>query len=188
VGAQLALEYGEALSLDLFQRESGVGREVVRRLFGRWSELRRLLGLSDSAPPRVCRPRGPGGEEMVASLKAVATAEGGEVSERRFFEVTGWTRAQVRTRFGSWTELRRAAGLGVRVHRAPRYTQEMMLEDLFEVWLRTGKFPDFRRHEARGGRIRAKTIRERFGNWEKVRAAFEGYLQAELRRAVGSGQ
>jgi hypothetical protein len=166
----------------VFRREAGVGREIVERLFGRWGQLRKELGLSGSAP------RGRAGVEagvMVERLKSVAAAEGGDVSESRFFEVTGWTRGMVRTQFGSWSGLRSAAGLGVRVCRVARYSEEMMLEDLFAVWERTGKWPDYRRHDRRGGRIRARTIRARFGGWDVVKAAFGVY---RLERLIREGK
>ncbi|MEW4530432.1 hypothetical protein [Maioricimonas sp. JC845] len=171
----LAAEYGESLTLTAFRRETGLSQHAIFDLFGSWKNLRRAVGLSPEAPRarnRVTR------EEILERMRELAAEHGERLTEHTFVQATGYSARLIRDRFGSWGDLRVAAGLSPRAKVQQHYTTEELLEDLYRVYARTRSRPLYHKHRVRGGRISPTTIQQRFGSWKSACEALKGYLRS----------
>jgi hypothetical protein len=169
----LAREYGESLTLTAFRRETGLSQWVIFDLFGNWKNLRVAAGLTPEAPRtrnRITR------EAILELARDQARIHGERLTELKFLAATGLSGRIVADRFGSWGELRTAAGLKPRAKVQRRYTEEEVLADLYRAWRHRGR-PRYHQHQWNGGKIHPATIRERFGRWEVVVAAYEAYCR-----------
>ena len=171
IACALANEHGDGLTLVTFLRETGLSHYVVFERFGSWRTLRSAAGLSADVPRRQVQKSGP---QILALTKELAERYGEELTVQLFTEETGVSRTVVRDRFGSWGALRQSAGLKPRAGCQRYYSREEMLEDLYRVWWNKGT-PRFHQHKWNGGRIGAQTIRNEFGRWEVVIAAYEAH-------------
>ena len=83
-------------------------------------------------------------------------------------------------RFGRWSNLRRAAGLSPCAEIPARYTRDDLLDDLLQVYQRTGGNPKMSRYRCDGGRISTVTIRACFGSWPRALAALQEHRLGPL--------
>ncbi len=159
----LAEDYGERLTLTVFQRETGVAQRVIYDLFGSWKSVRMEVGLGAEAPRlpnKVTR------EEILERMREVVGELGEDVTMRVFMNETGFSGRMIETRFGSWGALREAVGLSRRARIQPLYTDEEILEDLYRVYRIFRERPVYDKHKLRGGRISPGTICHRLGSWD----------------------
>jgi hypothetical protein len=147
----------------------GITEPEIAREFGSWNEFRAAAGL---IPQRPKRKRGLTSAQLIARLKELAKKQGPEVSLHTFLTEVGCSEKVVVNRFGRWSQLRVAAGLTPFAKMPARYTEEDMLEDLWQVYQRTGQEPKRFQHRREGGRISSQTMVGRFGSWEEVKRAF----------------
>jgi hypothetical protein len=165
-------EYGPALSFRRFRHETGISEETVNELFGGW---RQLLHAMRSPPNTPMKQRRLTNRQIVDRLRRHAEKWGDAITEADFCKQTGVTIHQITTRFGTWQQLREAAGLSQRAHRGHLYTDKELLDDLLQVYLLSGKRPSISTHRHWGGRFAPSTFRARFGSWQTVRVVFELY-------------
>lgn len=168
---ELAEEYGESLTLTAFRRETGWSQWAIFDLFGNWKNLRLAVGLTSMAPRVKCRVSK---ARIVELAREQAAKHGERLTEWTFRQETGLSGRVIQERFGSWGALRQLVGLGPRAKVARGYSDQELLDDLYNVFVRSGrKRPIYQQHRKRGGRFSAQTIRDRWGSWIAVRTAFE---------------
>lgn len=131
-------EYGD-VSLAEFCRTYDLPTSRVHGTFGTWRALRERVGLPSRKPPG--RSREDDGT-IVQALRALARAEGPDVTQTRFLSVNGYSTELIRGRFGSWSNLRTAADLPPPTSDPRRrITDDDLLADLFRLWKQLGRFP-----------------------------------------------
>lgn len=148
----------------------GLSEQEIAREFGSWDEFRAAAGLS---PEKSRRKVGLTSAELVRRLKQLVKTHGPEISLHTFLTEVGCSERVVASRFGKWSQLRLAAGLTPFAKMPVRYSEEDMLEDLWQVYQRTGQEPKRFSHRREGGRISSQTIVNHFGSWKQVKRAFE---------------
>ena len=176
---QLAIEYGESLTLTAFRRETGLSQHLIFDLCGSWCQLRTDIGLTPEAP-RGRNKLTP--QKIQDQLRSAVEQHGPNLSETRFCQLTGLSGAMIARRFGSWGQLRESIGLVPRAAIIQRYTDLQLMEDLFNVICVCRMFPPYHQYKRLGGKISAMTIRDRYGSWPLTRDAFERYM---VRRTPG---
>lgn len=171
---QMALElkedYGEGLTLTAFRRETGLSQHLIFDLFGNWRELRMMIGLTPMAPRSRKKFTN---AQLVEHLKRLAGERGPNITQWEFCHAVGTSHAEIGRRFGSWGNLRVEAGLPRRIRRPSQFTDEQMLDDLLQVYLRVGFLPPLNSYKFYGGKISSASIRARFRNDQGVRIKFE---------------
>lgn len=94
-----------------------------------------------------------------------------------FCRALGISHNVIYRRFGSWRNMREAAGLPRHRPHCPAYSEADILADLLQVYRRAGRCPGHSDHIRWGGRISPTTIAKRYGCWRGVRIRFELYLR-----------
>jgi hypothetical protein len=171
---ELAGEYGESLTLTAFRRETGLSQWAIFDLFGNWKNLRVAAGLTPEAPRvknRITK------ERILELARPLAEEHGERLTEWLFLQETQLSGRMVANRFGSWGALRQALGLSRRAKVRRGHSQDELLDDLYQVWRRLGERPKYHQHRWRGGKFHASTIREAFGSWEVVLAAYAAHCR-----------
>ena len=133
----------------------------------------RFIGLTPEAP----RARNKiSNEAILEKLKAAIAEHGENLSETRFCELTKLSGTMLSRRFGTWGQLRQLAGLAPRAQIEQRYTDQEIIDDIFQVVCRCHCYPSYGKYKSYGGLIAPITIRDRFGSWLQAKAAFDDYL------------
>ena len=175
----LAKTYGESLTLTAFRRETGLSQHLIFDLCGSWCQLRTDIGLTPEAP----RARNKLSTEKIRDqLRAAIEQHGTNLSETRFCQLTGLSGAMLSRRFGSWGQLRESIGLAPRAVITQRYTDQQLMDDLFNVIAICRIFPPYHQYKRLGGKISAITLRDRFGSWPLTKDAFEDYMTQRFPR------
>ena len=161
-------KHGPRLSLQTFTTESGISERVnllPLRELDPPPALRRIAPLSQRQPaganpltscPRQAARISP--EQILDRLCAVVREHGENISIHRFCQLTRFSQRLICSRFGCWSNLRRAAGLTPHAKIAPRFTRDDLLDDLFQVYHRTGTDPKMHSYRYHGGQISTVTI------------------------------
>jgi hypothetical protein len=122
-----------------FARYSRVSLTTVRRRFGTWQDALEQAGLGQlysgqavSEKMRRQPARTMTDAELIEELRAVARRKGGDIlSVEEIERHSRISAAVLRTRFGSWSNALRAAGLHLSNH-GRRYTDDECFENLLE--------------------------------------------------------
>ena len=109
-------------------------------------------------------------EELLASLKQVSAECGEDVTFLEFTRRTGHSYRMVQKKFGTWADLREAAGLPriARIHREARHQNDEIVQILQEMAGESGdqiSLDEF----ARTTGISGSNIHRLFGGWLKLR-------------------
>jgi hypothetical protein len=114
---------------------------------------------------------------ILDSLAAMARSAGRAPSRRRFLAETGTSQYAVLQYFTSWNAAVKAAGLEPDSRRVRRGDGEL-LADWGEVVRRNGKIPTcYAYHQL--GKVRARTMENRFGSWLQVPEAFRKFAKGK---------
>jgi hypothetical protein len=166
-------QHGPNFPLKSFIRASGVPETRIIRFFDRWTGLKAALGYpAVNAPRRVVGPKRTAGA-ILEALRAILPEAGNKISLCEFVRRTGISSTCIYLQFGSWTELRRQAGLPRNATRGRDYTDEHLLIDMLRVALLTGEDVTQAVYETHG-LINVSTLQRRFGSFKKASA-----IQAE---------
>lgn len=182
---QTALKtHGPRLSLQTFSLESGISERVIYSRCGSWTKLRLSAGL----PPRanIGQPKSARSHadhvkphvtpaQILDRLRAIIREHGENIAFTRFCKLTQYSQRTVVTRFGSWSNLRRAAGLEPYARTPARFTRDQLLDDLLQVYHRSGADPRPYSYRFHGGQVSTITIRVHFGSWPNAIAAMHDY-------------
>ncbi len=178
MGRELRGEHGKSLTLDLFCRETGLSPDDVSTKFGSWERFRRALGMT---LPASSKERKFSAAELLAQLRRLA-AENETLTLWQFCRQVGVSQKTICNRFGSWRNMREAAGLPRMAPRKPEYTDADLMDDLWQIYLKAGRCPEFHDLKRWGGKISATTFRARYGSWKGVRAGFELHRRETLQK------
>lgn len=178
LGRRLVKVHGDSLTLIQLCRDAKLSRNQVIKLGGSWAALRLELGLTkagwhsqDDLP-----------DDEIRDMLRVAVAEHGEnVSLARFCDLTGYNPSLLYRRFGSWSALRRSIGIFQRSQVPKQYSDQEILDDIFQVVCRIRRKPTFNSFKRDGGRISPQTMCLWFGSWEKFLYAYEDDLDRRAR-------
>lgn len=174
IAREMLGEDGDTLTCRRFCRETGLSAERIVELFGSWRRLLRAAGrVRGGKSRRLIESR----RELLDRLRSVCLKLGDAVLLEQFTRRTGVTIHQIRRHFGSWGNMRVAAGLSRRTRLGKHYSDRELLDDLLRVYLLTGRSPSVRNQE-RKGRFAPNTYKSRFGTWEFVKLLFEMYRRA----------
>jgi hypothetical protein len=162
------------LSFDRFQQETGIPAEIVQHSFGGWPGLLREAG----------RPCGfgrwadkPSDEELITQLQQLGLERGNSVTQEQFARHAGVSVSFIYRRFGSWRNLRAAAGMWRKSMPAKLYTNRELLDDMLRFYLRYDRQHTYWNHAAVAGAFSANAIRRRYGSWCKAVDVFDLYKQ-----------
>lgn len=179
----LADEYGEALTLAAFERETGISAWHVFRLFRSWKAVRICLGLQPETPRRARRTA----EQIQQALRDQVARHGENITRMEFGKNTGISITSIMRHFRDWSELRKSIGLPPRARQGKRYSEFDLMSDLWRVAQKAHKYDGRPLHRCptipqqhRFGTISAMAIRNRYGSWPNVRLAFEIYRRSGL--------
>ena len=169
----LANTYGESLTLTAFRRETGLSQSLIFDLCGSWCQLRTDIGLTPEAP----RARNKLSTQKIQDqLRDAIALHGPNLSQSRFCQLTGLSEATTARRFGSWGQLRESIGLAPRAVIKQLYTDQQLMDDLFNVIATCRIFPPYHQYKRLGGQFAAITLRDRYGSWPLTKDAFEDYM------------
>jgi hypothetical protein len=113
---KVAMKVGERVTLNEFQRQTGISATVVYSRFRSWTELREQAGLT----PRMRTQKWFSKQALLADMCRLYLETRGEVTRRRYEWRGGVSLETLRRYFGSWdaaeAELMRFATEFVRTH------------------------------------------------------------------------
>jgi hypothetical protein len=113
--------------------------------------------------------------EMLERLREVVHGEGRGVTLRVFLERTGVPESQIRREFGTWTAMRREAGLRPEDRDRSQVPDDQLWEEYAQVVKQLSRLPSTEELD-RLGRFSARTYRDRFGPQAKLKRAFRAWL------------
>ena len=177
---ELADEFGERLTIAIFTRETGISQHSIGAHFGKWSALRQAVGLRKRPPgetARDCVSR----EDLVSELQKLARETGGDVTLHEFCSRTGFGPATVYRQFGTWSGLRREAGLSARFRMPRLYSDDELMGDFERVVQLLDKVPT-NAELNQLSRFSLGTYLRRFGNRSGIKQACVDYV--DRRRAA----
>lgn len=133
---RLADESGGLLTLQGFCAAVGVSPSTIHQRFGGWLKFRERAGLKGvrSFVPAATEGRR---RELIDQLRAAAIDVGWEINIAEFCGRVRVSNATIQRLFGSWRNLRKAAGLPAR----RRVTAQHLLLELSRLVRKLGHFP-----------------------------------------------
>jgi hypothetical protein len=172
--------YPEALTLDLFCRETGIGGTTIQRRFGGWLALRQAAGL-ERRKSHLVNGRVHSAEELVRQLQMAAKKFSPNITQHLFCQWLGTAPSTLKAHCGSWRKLRRAAGLPERVFRQPEHSNNDLLWELNRL-VQTLKMWPTANQISRCGRFSYATYAGRFGRMAFLRLRFQEFVRRERER------
>lgn len=167
------------LSFNDFRAATGIGFNTIARKFGRWSDFRQAAGLAPQGKRRGRRFYTP--ERILQALQQVVAECGERVTLAEFTRRTGISTNAITRHFGSFTELRRRAGLGPNLRGRLHYTDEELLEHFHQVALKLGRIPTLAEFN-RLAPVSTTTLHQRLGNKKEIERRY-----AEFQRTRPDG-
>jgi hypothetical protein len=161
---------GGELSGREFCRKTGVSSSVIPRRFGRWRNFLAAANLPER-PTGMRRARRYSREAILIAMRGAIRVLGSNITFQQFYRHTGISGGTVECYFGSWADLREAAGLERRIFGNPKkriHTCERLAYRLQDAVKELGTHlncKDF----CRTSGIAGSTINHYFGTWEKLR-------------------
>ena len=167
-------QHGSNLMLAEFCRATGVSRSRIVRDFGGWIGLKAALGYPPVGAHRVRSGPSLPDAAILDALKRLVPETGEGITLNEFTRRTDISSSRVYRQFGSWTELRRQAGLSQHAPARRVFTDEQILLDVFRVATLTNKYVTQDSYAAHG-RIGLHTLIRRFGSFSAAMTAFAEY-------------
>jgi hypothetical protein len=169
-----------ALTCAVFDHHAKVNSSTVKRRFGGWQTALEAAGLGDRyagkrVTPKMLKQTGrvTSREDMIAELRRVANELGTNSLTRDDFNRLSATLADkaIRSRFGSWGEGLKAAGLEL-TPLGRRHSQDDYFENLLAVWTHYGRAPHYAEMDQPPSAITGGAYVHKWGTWSKARLAF----------------
>jgi len=168
--------YPDALTMDRFCRETGIGSTTIQRRFGGWLALRTLAGLQ-RRKSHLVNGRVHSQEELLVRLRIAVKHFGKFITQQEFCQWAEVSPNTLHTYCGSWRKLRAALGLPERRLRQRLYADVELFEELSRLIRQLGRWPsseEINRH----GRFSYATYAERFGGMRGLRRSLERFREA----------
>lgn len=180
------------LSKAHFTKVSRISASTVQRRFGSWHEALAKAGVGHlsagqtvSAKMREQRARRMSDEDVLAELRAIAQRLGVEsLKVQDVAEHSEVSAAVVRSRFGSWKEGLRRAGLAV-TRTGMRYTEMECFENLLRVWTHYGRQPKYLEMKDPPSIVGPKAYVSKRGSWMRAIDAFLAHVESNEQSDVG---
>ncbi len=170
----LKRRHGKSLTIRKFRAATGISYEMIDEMFGSWNGLRRAIGLDQPDPASLPKRSN---QQIIELLRRCHRERTQDITQQDFCQLTGVKIWEIRAKFGSWKQLRIAAGLPPRA-KAPRlFTNRELLDVPLRSYLRTGNRPSKWQVEFEAGRLHAVRLIDRFGSWKQVERTLDVYLQ-----------
>ncbi len=152
-------------SRTLYDAKGEFSVSTFEKRFGSWHDALVVAGLN----PRPKTQRNISDEVLLADLRRVAEANGGNVSMRTYNENGEFSSRTLANRLGSWNDALKAAGLAPKTQ--GNISDEDLLTDLRKVAEANGGNISKSIYEM-NGEFRKETIIRRFGSWnDSLKAA-----------------
>jgi hypothetical protein len=116
-------------------------------------------------------------ESLLEELRGLADKLGPDVTLYTFRQQTGIAPYYIYSRWGNWTNLRRAAGLPVRAHPGPVYSDDELLGEYHRAAVAVDDYPTHAEFNRLSDRC-FQTLETRFGKTEDVRHQYRDWLAA----------
>jgi hypothetical protein len=179
------------LTISVFEKESKVKIQTVRRRFCGWKEALEIAGLGHlysgqtvTENMKTQSAKGITDDELLDELKRVSSLLGRKaLSLREFLDHSKIVKDQtiIFRRFGSWKKATRLAGLDYRFSGSERkHSNEDLFENLYEVWIHYGRQPHYSEMNNEPSKIKSKNYTNRFGTWRKALLAFIEYTKKDF--------
>lgn len=117
-------------------------------------------------------------ESLLAELQALAAEQGPDVTLFAFRQATGIPPYYIYDRWGNWTNLRKAAGLPVRSHPGPVYSDDELLGEYHHAAVQLNDFPTHTEFNRQSDRC-WNTLETRFGKQPDVQQKYREWLATQ---------
>ncbi len=182
-----ALIPGPAMSRRAFDRLSKVSTDTCNRRFGSWQQTLAAAGLSDryggKAVSEKMKSQGAqwlSDEEILNELRRIAAALQKEtLTQEDLGKSTVVGLRVLRSRFGSWADALRAAGLEP-ASRGRRWTDDDYFENLLTVWTHHGRPPTYAEMNEPPSLISNGGYAKKFGSWTLAKQRFVERVNADI--------
>lgn len=115
-------------------------------------------------------------DDLITDLQQVASQNGlSTVSQRVYAKYGKYTHKVFYSRFGSWNNALKAAGLEIS-SRQKNISNEELFENIEEVWEALGRQPTYSEMNSSLSKFSTKPYENRFGSWRKALVAFINYV------------
>jgi hypothetical protein len=175
-------EHGHNLSLHQFSQLSGLSIGIIQLRLGSWLQFKRSLGL-DPQPASPTRPTHRR-DNILNQLWKLAGTESG-ITLARFSNRTGISEKTIARHFGSWSKLKREAGLDLNDPTSRCSPDLALLADLHRIGLDLGRFPTPEEYHQLG-RASVEKLIQRFGSWEKAEELHNQIMVTTMQRTENS--
>lgn len=173
---------GQFLSMQTFDRLSGrVSCSAIRHRFGGWKEALTKAGLGRlyggrtvSEKMKAQAHRRLSNDDLIAEMKRVYAQIGrAELTTVDFDHHSAITSSvAARSRFGSWKNALKTAGIPQSRGATKGWTEEACFENIAAVWAQLGRQPMYKEMFAPPSTINGKAYEYRWGTWRKSLRAF----------------
>jgi hypothetical protein len=102
---------------------------------------------------------------------------GKKISQRNYNEHGNFSSTTITSRFGSWNEALKQAGLPITEQK--NISDEDLFKNIAEVWIANGHQPTIRDMNKIPSKFTGSTHSDRFGSWNKALLAFSEYMRSE---------
>lgn len=160
---QYADEFGRTPSVSIYQKDGPFGRDMYENEFGSWSNALDEAGLGKA------RKFEHEEDELIGELYRLKNKLGRTPARRHMDEYGEYGVTVYSTRFGTWNDALRAAGLELNHER--NYSRERLIQGIHDLADKLDGVP--RRDQMRNqGKFAEKPYRREFGTWNQaLRAA-----------------
>ncbi len=117
-------------------------------------------------------------ESLLEELRTLAAQHGPNVTVFTFRKETGIAPYYIYDRWGNWTNLRRAAGLPVRPHPGPVYSNDELLAEYHRAAVNVDDYPTHAEFNRLSDRC-FQTLETRFGTTRDVQHQYRDWLAAQ---------
>ncbi len=186
---RLAAVHGDALTFQMFCRETGVASTTIHARFGGWFRLREEAGLPRKKGTRHL-VRVHSTEHLQDLLRSLIRQTGPHVTQAEFCHRMQISNATIQRYCRGWKNLRLSIGLKARPQAHREWSETDLLFELHRVVQRVGAFPTVADLE-REARISVPVFYARFGTLTRLRQKYAAFavrltrVLAEAARNVG---
>lgn len=164
------------LTMSKFDEHSKVHSSTVRNRFNGWGNALTKAGLENNISPQA---RVITENEIIKLAKDIAQKLNTKfLTNKQFTKHTGIGQKVILTRFGSWKEVLKKAGLET-VTLGRRYSDEECYENILNLWIHYGRQPNYAELKQPPSVVGAKAYVGRWGSWRKALKAFVDYTSRE---------
>lgn len=164
------------LTMSKFDEHSRVHSSTVRNRFNGWGKALTTAGISSNISAQA---RAVTKSEIIELAKKIAQENETEyLTCKQFTKHTDIGQKAILTRFGSWKEVLKIAGLKT-VPLGKRYTEEECYENILNLWVHYGRQPNYAELKQHPSKVGPKAYVGRWRSWRKALSSFIEYTSKE---------